>query len=194
MCSPSASTHLNVTRLVFISLCSACGGKISRFKWYLWFVFPWNNVRHHSYHLYSDKQRLRTRYTGRIEFFCIFERDYLCLSVRHHSFLAVSFPMAPSTQCSPHVYWILSCIWASNRASPTETHAKHFRSIRANSVVSLWMQVEMPNLFSWVKLWVFTAKILCKYVNCILLNTILIMHLNQYLHFHKLSCSYSKLF
>ncbi len=138
---------------------------------YLWIVFPWNNVRHHSYHLYSDKQRLRTWYTGKIEFFCIFERDYLCLSVKHHSFLAVSFPMAPSTQCSPHVYWILSCIWASNRASHTETHAKHFRSIRANSVVSLWMQIEMLNRFSWVKLWVFTVvfTILCKYVNCILL-------------------------
>lgn len=33
MCNPSASTHLSVTRLVvFISLCSACGRKISTFK------------------------------------------------------------------------------------------------------------------------------------------------------------------
>lgn len=202
-CATLQHRHISTWHVLFISLCSACGRKINRFKW---------NMKE-TLQLMSGIYGLCSHVTmwGIIHLICtLTNRDWehdtlarlsfsvylreIILSVKHHSFLAVSFPMAPSTQCPPHVYWILSCIWASNRASPTETHAKHFRSIRVNSVVNLWMQVEMPNLFSWVKLWVFIAKMLCKYVNCILLNTFLIMHLNQYLHFHKLSCSYSKLF
>lgn len=104
-------------------------------------------------------ERLRTRWTGKILVLCIFEGDYVCLSVMQHSFLAVCFPMAPSAECSPNFHRIFSCIWASNCASHTETHTKHFRSIRANSVVRPWkrrpkrivyLQINTICFFNWV--------------------------------------------